>query len=231
MVRPKLAWWFWAQLSLLDDNAAVFVSQLMIFFPLMTTRKTMGTGWIASGKNTMIKNSPRPRDLRHRLLGGKEAKVKKKKKSEAARSCIRSCRRSTRSIWLEQLAKRRRLDAARSGSTMRGARLPSRVAPRQRARSWASATSPGPLREVRSRRWSRWCCTVWTERTCPRFVKRFESSKHCGIRISSLRGVKLGWRRKTNGGSWIQSQLCHRSSTDWLRVWRLENLSAHFIKE
>lgn len=196
----------------------------MTFFPLMMTRKTLGTGLIASGRNTMIKNTPRPRDSRPHLLGGKEARVNERwrKKSEAARSCTKGCRRSTKNIWLVQLAKRRRLSVARSGSTMRGARRPFRVAPRQAARSWASVTSPGRLREVRSRRWSRSCCMVWTERTYRRFAKRFESSKRYGTPINSRSDVKLDWRRRTNRRSWIQSPLCHRSSTDWLRVWRLE---------
>lgn len=218
-------------LSLLDDNAAVFVSQLMTFFPLMMTRKTLGTGLIASGRNTMIKNTPRPRDSQPHLLGGKEARVneRKRKKSEAAGSCTKGCRRSTRNIWLVQLAKRRRLGVARSSSMMKGARRPFRVAPRQAAQSWASMTSPGRLREARSRRWSRSCCMVWTERTYRRFVKRFESSKRCGTPINSLSDVKLDWRRRTNRRSWIQSPLCHRSSTDWLRVWRLENHTMNII--
>lgn len=143
------------RLSSLDNDIVVFVSQLMIFFLLMTTRKTLGTGPIALEGSTSIKSTPKLRDWRRRLLGGKEGRVDKseRRKSKATRSCARGCRGSMKSIWHERRVKRKRLGRGRSAGTRRGARLPFMVAPQLAAQSWDTATSPGRLHEAQCRRW------------------------------------------------------------------------------
>lgn len=202
----------------------LLVSQMMIFFLLMTMRKTLGTGLIVLEKNISIKSMRKPRDLQQHLLGGKRKRVNKResRKRKAIKSCMKSCRGSTKSIWLEQHVKRKRLGRARSAGMMRGAQPLSVAALQLTTQSWATVTFPGQLQGGPCRRWWTWCCTVWTERTYQRFVKCSGSSKLCGIPTNLLRDAKPGWRRRTSRGSWIQSQLCHRSSTDWLRVWGLK---------
>lgn len=166
----------------------------MIFFPLMMTRKTLGTGLIVSEKSISIKSTQKLNDWQRHLLGGKRRRVNKREseKSKATRSCMKGCRGSMRSIWHEQHVKRKRLGRVRSAGTMKGARLLSKVALQKAAQSWATATSPGRPSRGQCRRWWTWCCMAWTERTCRCFVKCSASSKRCGTQINLLSDVKLG---------------------------------------
>lgn len=109
----------------LDESTAVFVLQLMIFFPLMTTRKTLETGLIVLGKSISIKSMLKPKDWQHHLQAGKGERVNKKrnKKSKARRSCMQGCRGNMPSILLELHVKKKRLGRARRGGTMRGVQL------------------------------------------------------------------------------------------------------------
>lgn len=190
----------------------------------MTTTRTTGTGLIVLEDSISIKNTPTLRDWPRRLLDGRErrANQRESRKSKATRSCMRGCRGNMRSIWHEQRVKRKRLGRVRSAGTRRGAPLLFMVALPLAAQSWATVTSPGQRLEVQCRRWWTWCCTVWTERTWRCSGKCSGSSRRCGTLINLPSAVKLGWRRRTSSGSWIQSQLCHRSSTDWPTVWGLK---------
>ena len=126
------------QLSPLDDHSvAVFFSQLMISFLLMTTRKISGTGQVVLGENISIKRMLKLKDWQRRLQNGKERRVNKTKRRrrKATRSCMRSCRGNMMSTWLEQHVKRKRLDRERSAGTTRSVQLLSRVAPQRPAQS------------------------------------------------------------------------------------------------
>lgn len=201
-------------------------SQRMIFFPSTTMKKTSGIGRIVSERNIFIKKMPKLRGGRRHLLEGKDRNAKKREpeKKKATRSFTGGCRRSTKSIWDVEPGKRRRLGRLGSAGTRRAVPRPSRGAPQQAAPSWATATSPGRRREAPWRRCWTWCCTAWTGKTCRRSGKCSASSRRCGTRTSLLSAARLGWRRRTASGSWVQSRLCHRSSTAWPRVWRINSL-------
>lgn len=109
----------------------------MIFFLLMTMTKTLGTGLIVSEESILIKSMQKLNDWQRHLLGGKRGRVNKResRKSKATRSCMKSCRGNTRSIWHEQHVKRKRLGRARSAGTMKDAQLLSKVALQKAAQS------------------------------------------------------------------------------------------------
>lgn len=164
----------------------------MITYPLMTTRRTLGTGPIVSEESTLTKSMQRLRDWQRHPPAGRGGRRKGSRSSRATRSCWRSCRRSIKSICLERCVKRRRPGRGRNAGTRRAVLPPSRPAPRPAAQSWATGTSPGRLLRAPCRRWWTWCCTAWTGRTCRPLRKRSGSSRRCGIPISSPSAVKLG---------------------------------------
>lgn len=125
------------QLPSLENNLATFVSQQMIFFLLMMTRKTLGIGLIVSEKNILIKSMPKLRDWQRRLLDGKEGKANEKesRKIKATRSFMQDCRGSMKSIWHEQHVKKKRPSRPRSAGTRRGVLLLFMVAPLLAAQS------------------------------------------------------------------------------------------------
>lgn len=83
-----------------SNYTAAFVSQRMIFFPLMMMKKILGTGLIVSEESILIKSMQKLNDWRHHLLGGKRGRVNKRenRKSRATRSSMKGCRGNTKSI-------------------------------------------------------------------------------------------------------------------------------------
>lgn len=177
-----------------EINPSVLLSQRMTTFLLMRRRRTLRTGRIASEESILLKNTPKLRDWPRHLLGGRKGKAKRRetKRSRATRSCTTGCEENMRSICCEQHAKKKRPGRRRSAGTRRDVQLLLPAAPQLEAQSWATATSPGRLQEAQCRRCWTWCCTVWTGKTCRRFVKCYGSNRRCGTLISSLSDVKPG---------------------------------------
>lgn len=113
------------------SNVAVFASQQMIFFLLMTMRKTLGTGPIVLEENISIKRMPKLKDLQRHLRDGKRRRRVKKtesKKSKPTKSCTKDFRKNMRSIWHAQHVRRKRLARAGSAGMRKSVQLLSMLA-------------------------------------------------------------------------------------------------------
>ena len=108
----------------------VFFFQTMNFYKTMQMRKTLASGPTESEPSTLRSSMPRPKDWQPPARGGRRGRVRprRRRRSEAARSCTRSCRESTPSTWRGRRGRRRRLARGRSSATKRNVQPPSRAA-------------------------------------------------------------------------------------------------------